>query len=92
MIAGRPFIFYSLLKSRAIQQLIGGRKIEKAWDNVCNFLTNYTTTKPNEPTRISLTAFTAFQADLNPEIADKLSKKLNSFLVADKLNPFLMLI
>lgn len=75
MISDRPFIIYTLPKSRTTQQLIGGRKIEKAWDNVCNFLTNCTTTKPNQPTRISLTAYTAFQGDPNPEIADKIIKE-----------------
>lgn len=72
MISDRPFIFYSLPKSRTTQQLIGGRKIEKAWDNVCYFLANCTTTKPDQPTRISLSAYTAFQDDPNPEIADKI--------------------
>lgn len=72
MLADKPFIFYSLSKARTTQQLIGGRKIEKAWDNICNFLTNCTTTKPDQPTRISLTAFTAFQGDPNPEIADQI--------------------
>jgi hypothetical protein len=72
MITDRPFIFYSLPKSRTTQQLIGGRNIEKTWDNISNFLTNCTTTQPDQPTRISLTAYTAFQGDPNPEIADKI--------------------
>lgn len=72
MITDRPFIFYRLPKSRTTQQLIGGRKIEKAWDNVCNFLTNCTTTSPAEPTRISLTAYTASKGDANPETADRI--------------------
>lgn len=48
------------------------KKIEKAWENVCNFLINCTTTSPTEPTSILLTAYTAFQGDTNPEIADKI--------------------
>ena len=72
MITENPFIFYSLPKSRTTQQLIGGRKIEKAWDKVSNFLNNCTTTSPEQPTSISLTAYTAYQGDPNPEIADKI--------------------
>ncbi len=72
MIAHKPFIFYSLPKSRTTQQLHGGRKIEKAWENVGSFLNNCTTARPEQPTSISLTAYTAFTGDPNPEIADKI--------------------
>jgi hypothetical protein len=72
MITEKPFIFYSLPKSRTTQQLFGGRKIENAWDYVCSFLTNCTTTKPDQPSRIKLTAYTAFLGDPNPEIADNI--------------------
>ena len=71
----KPFILYSLPKSRTTQQLIGGRKIEKAWENVCLFLTNCTTAKPDQVTNITLTAHTAFQGDPNPEIADKIIRE-----------------
>lgn len=69
MITEKPFIVYSLPKSRAIQQLKEGRKIEAAWKNVCLFLNKCTTAKPELPRRISLTAYTAFQNDRNPELA-----------------------
>lgn len=72
MIIERPFIFYSLPKSRTTQQLNGGRKIEKAWENICSFLDNCTTTKIDKPTSISLTVYSAFQGDPNPEIAEKI--------------------
>jgi len=72
MTAEKPFIFYSLPKSRTTQQLIGGRKIEKAWNNVSSFLTNCTTANADLPTNISLTAYTAFYDDPNPEIAVKI--------------------
>ena len=72
MIADRPFIFYSLPKSRTTQQLTNGRKIEKAWDNISSFLNKCTTVRPDNPTSISLTAYTAYNGDANPEIADQI--------------------
>jgi hypothetical protein len=87
MITQKPFIFYSLPKSRTIQQLIGGRKIEKAWDNVCSFLTNCTTTAPDQPTSISLTAYTAFQGDPNPEIADKIIQDTKQIFYSEQTEP-----
>jgi hypothetical protein len=87
MIAEKPFIFYSLPKSRTTQQLIGGRKIEKAWDNVCSFLTNCTITNPEQPTRISLTAYTAFQGDPNPEIADKIIQETKQLFDSGQTEP-----
>jgi hypothetical protein len=87
MISDRPFIFYSLPKSRTTQQLIGGRKIKKAWDNVCNFLTNCTTTSPQQPTSISLTAYTAFQGDANPEIADKIIQETKRLFDSGQTEP-----
>ena len=87
MRAEKPFIFYSLPKSRTTQQLIGGRKIEKAWDNICSFLTNCTTTKPEELTRISLIAYTAFQGDPNPEIADQIIKETKQLFDNGQTDP-----
>jgi len=72
MTTEKGFILYSLPKSRTTQQLNAGRKIESAWENVCNFLTNSTTITPDSPTSITLTAYEAFPGDLNPEIADKI--------------------
>ena len=87
MIAEKPFIFYSLPKARTTQQLIGGRKIEKAWDNICSFLTNCTTTNPNKPTRISLTAYTAFQDDPNPEIANQIIQETKQLFDSGQTDP-----
>lgn len=87
MITDRPFIFYSLPKSRTTQQLIGGRNIEKTWDNICSFLTNCTTTQPDLPTRISLTAYTAFQGDPNPEIADKIIQETKQLFDRGRTEP-----
>lgn len=67
----RPFIFYSLPKSRTTQRLTGG-KIEKVWAGVTSFLTNYTTASVHKPTSIDLTAYSAWQGDEHPELADKI--------------------
>jgi len=72
MTVEKTFILYSLPKNRTTQQLNGGRKVETAWGNVCNFLTNCTTINPDSPTKISMTAYEAFPGDSNPEIADKI--------------------
>jgi len=87
MIADQPFIFYSLPKSRTTQQLSGGRKIEKAWENVCAFLNNCTTTGPDQPTSISLTAYTAFTGDENPEIADRIIADTKQFFGGGQTDP-----
>lgn len=87
MISDRPFILYSLPKSRTTQQLIGGRKIEKAWDNVCSFLTNCTTTGPDQPNKISLTAYSSFRGDQNPEIADKIIQETKQLFGEGKTEP-----
>ena len=87
MTTERPFIFYSLPKSRTTQQIIGGRKIEKAWENVCSFLENCTNTNPELPTKISLTAYSAFQGDPNPEIADKIIQETKRLFDNGDTNP-----
>ena len=70
MAADKPFIFYSLPKSRTTQRLTGG-KIEKVWAGLTNFLTNCTTVSVDEPTSIQLTAYSAYKDDEHPELADK---------------------
>ena len=75
MIADNPFILYSLPQSRTTQQLFSGRKIEKAWENVCNFLINCTTVPLDQPYGLSLTAYSANEGDAYPEIADKIIKE-----------------
>src|SRR5690606_9628504 len=87
MFTEKPFIFYSLPKSRTTQQLIRGRKIDKAWDNVCNFLTNCTTATPDKPTKILLTAYSAFPGDSNPEIAAKIIQETKHLFHSRKSEP-----
>jgi len=71
MIPDKPFIFYSLPKSRTTQRLTGG-KIEKVWAGLNTFFRNCTTVSINEPTSIQLTAYSAWKDDEFPEIADKI--------------------
>ena len=87
MIADRPFIFYSLPKSRTTQQLTNGRKIEKTWDNISSFLSNCTTVRPDNPTSLSLTAYTACNGDANPEIADKIIADTKLIFGAGQTDP-----
>jgi hypothetical protein len=87
MTADRPFIFYSLPKSRTTQQLINGRKIEKTWDNISSFLNNCTTARPDNPTSISLTAYTAYNGDANPEIANKIIANTKSIFGTGQTDP-----
>jgi len=74
MIADKPFLFYSLPKSRTTQRLTGER-IEKVWANLTNFLTNCTTVSISEPTSIELIAYSAWKDDKHPEIADEIIEK-----------------
>ena len=70
-IAQRPFIFYSLPKSRTTQRLVGG-KIEKVWAGLTSFLSNCTTVSVEQPASISLTAYSAWHEDEHPELAAKI--------------------
>ena len=56
MVATRPYIIYSLPKSRTTQALTGG-KIEKAWANVERFLTTCTNADLNNPINIYLRGY-----------------------------------
>lgn len=87
MIADKPFIFYSLPKSRTTQQLNGGRRVEKAWANVCDFLHYCTTTRPEHPTSISLRVYSAYTGDINPEIADKIIVTTKQLFGAGQTDP-----
>lgn len=71
MTAQRSFISYSLPKSRTTQRLTGG-KIEKVWERVTSFLINCTTATIHEPTGVDLKAYSAWQGDEHPEVADKI--------------------
>ena len=72
MVATRPYIIYSLPKSRTTQALIGG-KIEKVWANIELFLKNCTNADTDNPNSIYLTGYTADEDHgEHPELADKL--------------------
>lgn len=58
MIAERPYIIYTLPKSRTTQALTGG-KIEKVWANVQRFLMACTNADLKKPNSIYLEGFTA---------------------------------
>jgi len=82
----RPFIIYSLPKSRTTQRLIGG-KIEKIWEGVSLFLRNCTTISVDEPTSICLTAFSAWEDDEHPEVADKIIADTKTIFGQPKTEP-----
>lgn len=86
MIADKPFIFYSLPKSRTTQRLIGG-KIEKVWAGLTDFLTNCTTVSINEPKNIQLTAYSAWKDDEHPKLADKIIADTKIFFGEPKTEP-----
>ncbi len=58
MIASRPFILYSLPKSRTTQAL-NGKKIEKAWESIKLFLATSTTANITLPTSIYMMGYSA---------------------------------
>lgn len=87
MISETPFIFYSLPKSRTTQHLTNGRKIEKAWSKVCDFLNNCTTANPDQPSGIDLTAYSAYEGDAHPEITDKIITEAKLLLGEGKTDP-----
>jgi hypothetical protein len=71
MIANRPYIIYSLPKSRPTQALIG-RRIRKAFDNASSFIENCTTAKTNQPDSLRLTAYSAFWEDESTRYSEDL--------------------
>ncbi|MEN0054352.1 MAG: hypothetical protein AAGC65_11815 [Mucilaginibacter sp.] len=71
MIASRRYIIYSLPKSRTTQSL-PGKKIEKVWNNIQLFLETCTTANIENPTTISLHAFSADEDHgESPELAQE---------------------
>lgn len=76
MIAIRPYILYSLPKSRTTQALTG-KKIKKAFENVSSFLENCTTANSNKPNSLRLLAYTAFGKDESMDYSNKLIKDTN---------------
>jgi hypothetical protein len=71
MIAIRPYILYSLPKSRTTQSLIG-RRIDKSFQSVRRFLDSCTNANPDIPSRISIVAYTAFYENESIDYANKL--------------------
>lgn len=59
MIAIRPYILYSLPKSRTTQALIG-RKIDKSFQNVRKFIDSCTDANPDIPSKLWIVAYSAF--------------------------------
>ncbi len=57
--------------SRTTQRLMGG-KIEKVWAGVTAFLATCTTASIHEPTSVDLTAYSAWQDDEQPVIANRI--------------------
>lgn len=75
MTATKPYIIYSLPKSRTTQAVKGG-KIEKAWTNIEHFLSACTNADINNPQSIYLTGYTAAEDHgEHPALADKLIKQ-----------------
>jgi hypothetical protein len=71
MIANRPYILYSLPKSRTTQALIG-RRIDKSFQSVRRFLDSCTNANPDLPSRISIVAYTAFGENESIDYANKI--------------------
>ncbi|WP_439698565.1 hypothetical protein ACFGVS_10445 [Mucilaginibacter sp. AW1-7] len=77
MIAKKPYILYSLPASRITQALIGGRKIENAWEKIKIFLVNCTTADVTIPQNIYLKGYTADEDHgESPELANVIIDKI----------------
>jgi hypothetical protein len=87
MISTRPFILYTLPKSRTTQTLRNKKKIEEIWQSIRLFLSTCTTTNEFNPTNISLTAYEAYKTDKNPEIADKIIASAKTKFGEGETNP-----
>lgn len=74
MYNSEKFIFYNLPKTTPSQSLNNGTKIKKVWENLSNFFDNCTTKKNifNQGVGVTLTAYTAYENDENPERADEI--------------------
>ena len=78
MVSSRPFIFYSLPKSRTTQIFRRSKKLEIIWEDLKIFLESCTTASQKNPTSISLTVYEAYKDDKNPELATKIVKDAKS--------------
>jgi len=82
MIASRPYIFYSLPKSRTTQSL-PGKKIEKVWNNIQLFLNACTTAEIENPTSIYLHGYSAAEDHgESPELAQEVLEYTKSIFGA----------
>ena len=72
------FILYNLPKATPSQALNNGTKIIKAWENLSAFLDNCTTERNilNQGIGLTLTAYTAYENDKNPEQANDIIQKI----------------
>ncbi|HEY9001482.1 MAG TPA: hypothetical protein VIM89_09015 [Mucilaginibacter sp.] len=87
MIASRPYIIYSLPKTRTTQALTGG-KIEKVWENIKIFLKNCTTANAETPNSIHFQRFSADEEHgESPILADKILKNIQDNFGAGVVSP-----
>ena len=87
MISTRPFILYTLPKSRTTQTLRSKKKVEEIWQSVKLFLSTCTTTNELKPSDISLTAYEAYKTDKNPEGANKIIASTKAIFGEGDTNP-----
>lgn len=87
MIDTRPYIVYSLPKSRTTQALNGG-KIEKVWKNLQHFLTTCTTANINDPVSIEMVGYSADEEHGEaPELAGNILKITGNIFGPGKTEP-----
>jgi hypothetical protein len=87
MIALRPFILYTLPKSRTTQAL-NGTKIEKAWENIKLFLANATTANIELPKSIYMMGYSASEEfGESPILADQVLGKAQKVFGLGETSP-----
>jgi hypothetical protein len=87
MISKRPFILYTLPKSRTTQTLRNKKKVEEIWPSIKLFLATFTTTNELRPCGISLTAYEAYKTDKDPAGANKIIASTKAIFGEGETNP-----
>jgi hypothetical protein len=87
MIATKPFIQYTIPKSRTTQAFIHKNDIKQVWEDVSSFLLNCTTTKADSPVKIELSAYEPYKDDLHPEKAMKFIDELKKIFGEGETEP-----
>jgi hypothetical protein len=77
MIESDSFITYSLDKSVTTQKL-KGKNVGDIFNNLSAFLINCTTANPTLPSDITLTSYSPYDSNDDPEIANKIATDLTS--------------